>query len=140
MLTFEYLARLIDGEGSITLTKERAASVLRRPVLSVQMCEEGLIRRLASTFGGAVTRRKARKERHSDAYTWQVTNALAVSLLDRLVPHLQVANKKLRAELIVNEVAPLIKANGKYTADEIEQRLKLEDRFFQLTPTRMSPI
>lgn len=104
------------------------------------MCEEGLIRRLADSFGGAVTQRRAKKSGHSPAFTWNLTNGRAVSLLARVLPHLQIVNKKRRAEMIVQDIAPLIKKNGQYTPEDIETRRALEQQFFLLTPSRMSPI
>lgn len=135
-----YLAGLIDGEGTITLSKERAQSKMRRVVLSIQMCDESLIKEVQQHYGGTVTSRTPRKAHHSRSWTWAVTNENAIKLLKQLLPHLRLASKKTRCEYIVNVLAPTIIRNGKYSDEDLVKRVELENAFFRLTPTRMSPI
>lgn len=139
-MDYPYLAGLIDGEGTITLTKERARSEFRRPVVSIQMTDYILMRKVYETFGGTLTRRESRKQGHSTAWTWKVVNRRAVDLLTEILPFLNLASKRTRASLIVNVLAPLTPRNGRHTKETRAARLAAEHSFFQLTPSRMSPI
>lgn len=139
-MDIRYLAGLIDGEGTITLSREHARAKVRRPVLSIQMCDEELIREICLNYGGTVVVRHPRSANSNPSWTWTLTNDRAVKLLHQLRPHLRLRSKRLRAAFILDLLTLSIVKNGRYTEDQLNARKELEDEFFRLTPTRMSPI
>lgn len=137
-VSLDYLAGLIDGEGTITLLR-CDNSPFRQIVVSIQMCDEALIRLLQESFGGTVTKRAYVKANHSIAWTWKVTHRRALRLLQRVCPYLRLATKKTRALYIVNGYESVVRRNGKYGETDKKRRLDFESSFFLLTPSRMSP-
>lgn len=127
-----YLAGIVDGEGSISLTKNNSSSKFRSVNLSVANTDEGLINFLLSTFGGNIIKRTTRKEHHRQAFVWQVRGDAAIRLLSLILPYLQTEVKRDRAELLVNTYKSATVRNGKYTPEQIAAKLDMERNFFAL--------
>lgn len=126
-----YLAGIIDGEGTITLTKDKE---FRYPSVSVSSTTFNIVDYLHKTFGGVVTQKKEqnRNPNWKQAYVWKVERRVAISLLEEIVPYLLEPRKKARAELILANYIKLTPRNGRY--NEITRRAKheFEDKFFEL--------
>lgn len=130
-MDIRYVAGIIDGEGTITLTRPYVKAMFRRPVISVPSTTIELIDALKKEFGGGKTFKKAYKEAHSDAWVWILKDHQAVMLLKRLAKHLIVPEKIHRATLIVTEYDKLTRRNGKYSAEEAWAKIAFEKRFFK---------
>ena len=113
-----YLAGIIDGEGTITLTKNNAGDLFRRIVVSVSNTDKGLIDWLEAKFGGKIRIRARQRSYYKIAYDWRVANQDALNLLKRVAPYLRVRSKKCRAEFICQHFAEVTRRNGRYSDDE----------------------
>lgn len=134
MEEYAYLAGIIDGEGTISLTRNGAKDKFRRIVISVPSTSLELIQYLHRTFGGTVVTRTSRQAHHLTCRVWQVRNDNALDILSKILPHLRITSKIDRANLLINEYKGLVKRNGRYTDAEIEARLAFEERFLSLVP------
>ena len=76
-----YLAGIIDGEGTITLTcKHRGEN--RRPVLSISSTEPALLRYARAAIGaGRITSKACSRPHHSPSFAYVITGRQALAVL-----------------------------------------------------------
>jgi hypothetical protein len=133
-----YVAGLIDGEGTITLSR-RHANENRQLVVSIANTEIALLEFVAQSTGvGKITRKRIVSTRHSPSFTYAVSNRQALELLRQLVKYLQ-SHKKARAELAIQHYVSLTARNGKYTEELRRQRNQFEVAFLQITAANARP-
>jgi hypothetical protein len=92
-----YIAGLIDGEGTVTLSR-RHRSENRQLVVSISNTDRPLLEFVLDTVGaGKITGKRTCQPHHTASYTYTISNrqalALAVSklLLNRLLTHARVS-------------------------------------------------
>lgn len=129
MSKHEYTAGLIDGEGTITLTRSKPTEN-RAPVVSVSSTTYEFMAYLKAGYGGSICRHKTYREHHKQSWFWSVRGVAAIELLEQVAMFLLEPAKKRRAEMILLEYQQVTKRNGKY--NELERRMKedFERRFF----------
>ena len=129
-----YIAGLIDGEGTITLSR-RHAQDRRQLVVSIANTERPLLDFVLERVGaGKITRKRTSAQHHTASYCYSVSNRQALSLLTQLEPYLR-SHKRKRAELILARYLQLTPRNGKYTASQQQRRAEFEQDFFSITST-----
>lgn len=128
-----YLAGIIDGEGTITLTRHN--SYRHRYVsVTISNCELPLLEYILNTIGvGKITSKRTYNPNHSPSYTYQVYSRQALDLLRVVLPFLQ-TYKQGRARLILSEYLRLTPRNGKYTGEMIREREDFIETFFAILP------
>lgn len=102
-----WAAGIFDGEGCITITRQKAGSGGRinpshRLYIKVTMGSEATVRRLREIFGlGTITLQKS--ERWNDAHTWWVASRQAGEVLDLMRPYLftKLAEAELAREFLL---------------------------------------
>lgn len=125
-----YLAGLIDGEGTITLSKINSNNQFRTPVISVSSTTYELVEYLKQNYGGHISKHKVYKDNHKQSWSWKLTYSPAVNLCKRLYKFLREPSKKYRAKFISDNYPNLTKRNGKYSEEEIKAKILFEDQFF----------
>ena len=94
-----YIAGLLDGEGTVTLTRLHR-NENRRLVVSISDNELPLLQFVKKAFGaGKITRKRHYKDLHQPSYTFHITSRQALHLLEVVTPYLK-SYKRRRAELI----------------------------------------
>ena len=127
-----YLAGLLDGEGTIALSR-RHANEHRHLVLSISSTEPELLRWAASATGvGKITRKRTVSERHATGLTYSVSNRQALSVLAQVAPFLR-SYKRFRARLALDKYVELTPRNGKYSHELETRRRAFEAEFMALT-------
>ena len=124
-----YIAGLIDGEGTITMTvKEKGAQ--RQLVVSISNTEYELLQFVLDTVGaGKITSKKRASVVHKSGFAYVISNRQALDLLVRVTPYLR-SYKKFRAKLILDNYVRLTPRNGKYTKVMLAERDKFIESFF----------
>jgi hypothetical protein len=99
MLSSEYLAGLVDGEGYIELTKRvYSGHVSFATCFGISICNEELLKEVKETLGVGTIHRQVRPPRQ-DLFIYRCQNKEGVlSILTRLLPHLRI--KRRIAELL----------------------------------------
>ena len=116
-----YIAGLIDGEGTITLTR-RHRNENRQICVAISSTEINLLEFVKSATGiGKITRKKTVKDHHNTGFTYHVSNRQALGLIEQIHPYLK-SYKKLRADLVLQDYLRLTPRNGKYTKSLLEKR------------------
>lgn len=84
-----YIAGLIDGEGTITLTREHK-NEKRRLVVSISSTERSLLEFTQHAVGtGQITNKRTYDDKHTPSYTYKITSRQALDLLSQIQPYMQ---------------------------------------------------
>lgn len=134
-IKFAYTAGIIDGEGTITLTKIRAKNPFRYPVISVSSTTYSILEYLKSNFGGVITPVKNNNPNHKQAWHWNLIGNKVLLLLPNIIPYMLEPLKIYRGNLIVNNYNKLTPRNGKYTDDMKQAKFDFEYKFFHPSDT-----
>lgn len=129
-VTMTYVAGIIDGEGTITLSRTHGADKWRTPVISVSSTTIEILNALVATFGGHICKHKIYKKHHKQSFSWRVEGRKAVALCDQLQQFLLVPEKQHRAKLIANSYITCTPRNGKYSATQTRKKQQFESVFF----------
>lgn len=95
-----YLAGLLDGEGSIMLTKQGPRRC-RRPQLSIGMTNRNVIEAVKASYGGFIQVRPATPARQA-MFTWNLKGTPALDLLAEIRPRLVIERRKTLADILLN--------------------------------------
>jgi len=124
-----WIAGIIDGEGTITLTVDGSRE-LRSPVVSVCSTTPEIVRRCKDLAGGQITCKRSRDAIRSEAWTWKVRRGLALSVLKECLPFMTEPEKIRRATMLLGHWQALTPRNGKYTESMLELKRRFEAEFF----------
>jgi len=110
---FAYIAGLIDGEGTVTLTRKHKKEN-RQLCISISSTEKCLLEFVLRATGvGKITNKKTGKPNHAASFAYAVYNRQALSLLENVEPFLK-SYKRKRARLILSDYLKFTPRNGKY--------------------------
>jgi hypothetical protein len=128
-----YVAGIIDGEGSITLTRMHD-SENRRPCITIASTDIELLLYIQHLIGGTITNKKNyNPARHKDSFTLNVKNKVSVlSILKQISPFLRVDKKRKRALWILENYENVTPRNGKYSKPLLEKKILFEELFFKI--------
>ena len=115
-----YIAGIVDGEGSISISRyggKRNSSYCR---LTVTNTSEWLIRWLQFSLGGSVSVYKRKEESHKIAYNWYLNEHLTLDALKLILPYLRI--KRPQAEIAIQFLEGRFrgKHRNKYTDSKIQ--------------------
>ncbi len=125
-----YAAGIIDGEGSIMLSKTQKLRKFRFPNVSVANTDMNILNFLKNTYGGIITKKTKTKSHHLQSYTWFIRSDSVFEFLKMVTPYLKQESKVYRAHLILDEYKSITKRNGYYSEDEINKKYLFQARFF----------
>lgn len=126
-----YTAGIIDGEGSISLTKNRK-SRWPSPQVSVSSNFREILEWHRKRFGGSIVTKQPRKSTHSISFDWKLTDRRALLLLKFVYPYLVIIRKRIRAELLLTAYLECTPRNGRYDMDQIQKKQALISSFTSL--------
>ena len=119
-----YMAGLIDGAGTVTLSR-RHRNDQRQLVVSIANTERRLLEWTLDTAGaGKITGKRISSPIHSPSFTYSIANRQALRLLEQIAPYLR-SYKATRTKLILQNYINLTPRNGRYTEEIRAER----DRF-----------
>ena len=133
-----YIAGLIDGEGTITLTRMHANET-RRLVVSIANTEIQLLQFVMDkVHAGTISKRSTISDRHTPSFCYAITSQQALALLVQVTPFL-LSYKRRRAELALARYNSLTPRNGKYSRELRIERELFEQTFLGLRSVRETP-
>jgi hypothetical protein len=128
-----YIAGLIDGEGTVTLTRLHRREH-RRLVVSISNTDRALLEYVRIALSaGRITSKRTYSEKHTPSYAWQVTSRQALAVLRAVQPYLR-TYKALRASLALEQYLAVTPRNGKYDVKLQSRRTEFEQRFLAILP------
>jgi len=126
-----YIAGLIDGEGTISLSRKHKFDN-RQLVVSISNTERNLLNYVQETVGaGRITNKRTSRVNHTPSFTYSISNRQALDLLKQITPYLK-SYKSGRATLILDHYVRLTPRNGRYTSTQIEEREAFIQQFLCL--------
>ena len=128
-----YIAGIIDGEGTITLTSKHKNGN-RQLAITISNTEMPLLEFIFETIeAGKITNKKVYKDNHTPSMTYAISNRQALDLLSQITPYLK-TYKKQRAELILKDYVRVTPRNGKYNDNLKIERERFIEAFFEISP------
>lgn len=127
-----YIAGIIDGEGTVTLS-HRNRGEQRRIEVAVYNTDFNLLSHLLQIIGaGRITRKNPSSPKYRMAYVYSICSQQALDLLAQIVPYLR-TYKQNRANLVLENYKKLTPRNGKYSEEILRGREKFVKTFFATT-------
>ena len=114
-----YLAGIIDGEGSIMLTRFHK-NEYPSPCISISSTDIELLEWVKNTTntGRIIKKKNYNKEKHLDSYTYRVIYDDALKILKEIEPYLIIKKKKSRAKHILDNYKKVTLRNGRYNRSQ----------------------
>lgn len=120
-----YVAGLVDGEGTVTLSRKHADEE-RQVTLTISSTEPSILEFVIHAVGaGKITRKTPARSNHAVGLTFALWNRQALSLLAQITPFL-CSYKRQRAELVLRDYLRLTPRNGKYSETVKSQKRAFE--------------
>ena len=128
-----YIAGIIDGEGSVTLTRIHNKE-FRRPCITIASTDKELLVYLQTLTAGLINNKKNyNPNQHKDSFTLYIKNKKTVlSLLKHVTPYLRVDKKRKRALWILENYEIVTQRNGKYNIEQLKKKIIFEEEFFKI--------
>lgn len=128
-----YAAGIIDGEGTIALTR-RHRDGNRHIAVTIDNTDFDLIKHISKIIGaGGITKKNPSNSRDNIAYAYAIYSQQALDLLAQIFPYLRTYNKRERAKLALMNYKKLTPRNGKYSPEILKKREKFIRDFFSIT-------
>ena len=128
-----YIAGLIDGEGTITLSAEHRGQ-RRSLVISISNTDRALLEFVRCKIGaGRITSKRIYSERHTPSFCYKVTNRQALDLLTQTAGYLRTYRSK-RAAIALDRYVAVTPRNGKYSPEILRQREAFERELLGVGP------
>ena len=126
-----YIAGLIDGEGTVTLSR-RHRSENRQLVVSISNTDRPLLEYVLDTVGaGKITGNRTYQSHHTASYTYTISNRQALALLNQIFRYLKTYKSK-RSDLILRDYIRLTPRNGHYSAEIKRARTDFEHKVMSI--------
>ncbi len=126
-----YIAGLIDGEGTVTLTRSHA-NERRRLVVSIANTELDILRFVHSAVGvGKITRKRITSERHTPSFCYAISSAQALELLRQIEPWLR-STKGTVPDWPWSPIVLSHRATANRSKDTTEARTRFEIAFLAI--------
>jgi hypothetical protein len=127
-----YAAGILDGEGSISLTRNHSGR-WPSPQVSVASTDRELVEWLKERFGGSISIKQPRKPQHSLSYDWKLTDRRALCFLQIVRHYLVLRRKILRCDFLLKAYLDCTPRNGRYTEKMLHQKQEFLEMFSSLT-------
>ena len=126
-----YAAGILDGEGSVLLTRVRKDR-WPSPVVSIASTDRELLEWFRSRRGGTIIRKRTYKPHHSESFDWKLTDRQALEFIKIVRPFLVIRRKIARCDLLLAEYLVCTPRNGRYSEEMATKKRKLIERFSSL--------
>jgi hypothetical protein len=128
-----YIAGLVDGEGTVTLSRLHR-NENRRLVVCISNNDFALLQHVKSKIGaGRITSKRVYSARHAPSFNYQINNRQALEVLRQIVVYMK-SYKMARARLVLRDYLRLTPRNGRYTADTAAARRRFETDLLGIRP------
>lgn len=126
-----YIAGLIDGEGTVTLSR-RHRNENRQLVVSISNTDRPLLDYVLSTIGaGKITGKRTSQSHHTPSFTYAISNRQALALLNQTFPYLKTYKAK-RSDIILRDYIRLTPRNGHYSPEIKQARTEFENKVMKI--------
>lgn len=126
-----YIAGIIDGEGTVTLTVKQKGGTHHLAV-TISNTDLPLLQYIKNLIGaGKLTTKKTYKTHHLPSYTYAIYSRQALDLLTQVTVYLRTYKHK-RAELALENYCKVTPRNGKYSQSVLCERHVFVQQFMSI--------
>jgi len=130
-----YIAGLVDGEGTVTLSRLHR-NENRRLVVCISNNDLTMLQHVKDRIGaGRITSKRVYSPRHAPSFNYQINNRQALGVLRQIVVYLR-SYKADRARLALRDYLRLTPRNGRYTEEIASARRRFEAALLAIRPCR----
>jgi len=97
MISSEYAAGFMDGEGCINVSSTRSTTFIRILIVNTNL---EVLKYFQQKWGGDISENKRHKSNWKIAYTWRVSHVACLTFLNDVYPFLIVKKKQAEAAFI----------------------------------------
>jgi hypothetical protein len=128
-----YIAGIIDGEGSIMLTRFHK-NQHPSPCISIASNSIELLDWIKDKtgFGNIKSKINYNVLKHQNSYVYTLKYNDVIELLNDIAPYLVIPQKIQRAELILSENKLITPRNGRYSKELLQQKQAFYEKFMSL--------
>ena len=128
-----YLAGIVDGEGTVTLSIKQKGGT-RHLAVTVSGTELALIKYISKIIGaGRISNKKVYKDNHTPSYAYSIHSRQALDLLRQITPYLKTYKSK-RAKLALKDYIKVTPRNGRYSPEMERKKEIFVKKFFSIKP------
>lgn len=132
-----YIAGLVDGEGTVTLSRLHR-NENRRVVVCISNNDLVLLQHVKDKIGaGRITAKRVYNPRHAPSFNYQINSRQALEVLRQIVMYMR-SYKLDRARLALRDYLRLTPRNGRYTTELMAARRIFEATLLSIGPRRCS--
>jgi hypothetical protein len=132
-----YIAGLVDGEGTVTLTRKHR-NENRQLAVTISNTEMRLLEYVVAVVGaGKITRKRISKTHHTPSFTYAIYNRQALSLLTQIHTYLR-TYKVERSTVILRDYIKLTPRNGKYNDEQLKMRVEFEESVLCIKASKLN--
>lgn len=125
-----YFAGILDGEGTITLSRNYKDDKWRVPVISFPSTSIELINAFNKLFGGSVINKKTYQKHHKKSWECRLQYNRALNFIRLVRPYLLHSEKIRRADILLTRYKAVTPRNGKYNSEQTKLKKQFEYDFF----------
>jgi len=126
-----YIAGLIDGEGTVTLTRKHK-NENRQLAVTISNTEKSLLDFCQQIIcAGKITNKITAQAHHTPSFTYTIYNRQALALLEQIHNYLR-GYKAKRSRIILAHYLELTPRNGKYSPELMHKRTEFEASVLQI--------
>jgi hypothetical protein len=125
-----YMAGIMDGEGTITLSRVHKTAPYRTPVVSVSSTSYEILQFIHKHYGGTIISHKTYQKHHKQSWIWKTNYDRAIRLVSDVYPYLLDTTKRHRAHLLITRYKKVTLRNGRYSESQKQAKLQFEHDFF----------
>ena len=131
-----YIAGLVDGEGTVTLSRLHRGEN-RRLVVCISNNERAMLEHVKTRIGaGRITSKRVYNPRHAPSFNYQITSRQALGVLAQIVSYMK-SYKTARAQLALREYLKLTPRNGRYPPHIAAARRNFETVLLAIVPRNL---
>ena len=129
-----YIAGLVDGEGTVTLSRLHR-NENRRLVVCISNNDLALLQHVTTKIGaGRITSKRVYSPHHAPSFNYQLNSRQALAVLSQIVVYMH-SYKMTRAQLVLRHYLQLTPRIGRYTAHTAAARRRFETDLLAIRPS-----
>ena len=133
-MTLDYIAGFMDGEGSVTLCRDRKDAKFKTPMVSFSNNIRCILEDIQQflELGGSIIQKHETRQNCGPSFTLHYKDNAALEVCALLQDKLRHPSKKARAQLLVATYKSVTPRNGKYSTKIQKKKLEFEEQFSRL--------
>ena len=135
MITYQYLAGFLDGEGCFTINFSKSKKRIQGQYsifVQVALTDFNLLNEIKNQYGGSIYKMKRRSPKHNNCWLWKVCSREAVKLVKNVYPYLILKKSQAKLILSFDKTISSINTGKGLTKNVVTLRQKIKNKLSYL--------